>query len=107
MKMIYSLLFVSGLLLLDPASSQAETKEARDTSIAWPVASQDVVWDSPSTDAKGCMPLGNGDIGLNVWVEASGDTSIRVWVDANHPIAQVDLILFTYVQNLSLCKFSV
>jgi len=32
-----------------------------------------VVWSSPSVDAKGSMPLGNGDIGLNVWVEKDGD----------------------------------
>jgi len=33
----------------------------------------DVVWNSPSVDSRGSMPLGNGDIGLNVWVEQSGD----------------------------------
>lgn len=32
-----------------------------------------VVWDSPSKDHSGSMPLGNGDIGLNVWMEPSGD----------------------------------
>lgn len=32
-----------------------------------------VVWTSPSKDSSGSMPLGNGDIGLNVWVEESGD----------------------------------
>jgi len=32
-----------------------------------------VVWDSPSQDGRGSMPLGNGDIGLNVWAESSGD----------------------------------
>jgi len=32
-----------------------------------------VVWDSPSADARGSMPIGNGDIGLNVWVDPSGD----------------------------------
>jgi len=31
-----------------------------------------VSWDSPSEDSWGSMPLGNGDIGLNVWVEADG-----------------------------------
>ena len=46
--------------------------------MAWPVASQDVVWDSPSSDAKGSMPLGNGDIGLNVWVEASGELVLLI-----------------------------
>ncbi len=33
----------------------------------------DVTWNSPSADANGSMPLGNGDIGLNAWVEPSGD----------------------------------
>ncbi|MCR4397107.1 MAG: DUF5703 domain-containing protein [Candidatus Saccharicenans sp.] len=32
-----------------------------------------VVWDTPSKDIWGTMPCGNGDIGLNVWVEESGD----------------------------------
>ncbi len=32
-----------------------------------------VVWDSPSPDAWGTMPTGNGDISLNVWVEETGD----------------------------------
>lgn len=32
-----------------------------------------VVWDSPSADSSGSMPLGNGDIGANIWVEENGD----------------------------------
>ncbi len=32
-----------------------------------------VVWDSPSRDAAGSMPIGNGEVGLNVWVEDGGD----------------------------------
>ena len=32
-----------------------------------------VVWDSPSKDSGGSMPLGNGDFGLNAWVEENGD----------------------------------
>ena len=32
-----------------------------------------VVWTSPSRDVSGTMPVGNGDIGLNVWVEPDGD----------------------------------
>lgn len=78
MKKTSQLLFVAGLLLLAPAFAHAETKESRDTRTAWPVSSQDVVWDSPSTDAKGSMPLGNGDIGMNVWVEPSGDLVLLV-----------------------------
>lgn len=32
-----------------------------------------VVWNSPSRDSSGSMPLGNGDVGLNVWAEENGD----------------------------------
>ncbi|WP_157373892.1 DUF5703 domain-containing protein [Arenibacter certesii] len=38
-----------------------------------PVGEYNVVWESPSNDHNGSMPIGNGDIGLNVWVEQSGD----------------------------------
>ena len=34
---------------------------------AW-VDAYDVVWMTPSRDSSGSMPLGNGDIGLNLWV---------------------------------------
>jgi len=43
-----------------------------DGAVAGPAA-YDVVWDSPSADCNGSMPLGNGDIGLNAWVEPNGD----------------------------------
>ena len=32
-----------------------------------------VIWESPSENDQGSMPLGNGDIGLNVWAEKNGD----------------------------------
>ena len=38
----------------------------------------DVTWDSPSGDAAGSMPLGNGDIGLNAWVEENGDLAFYI-----------------------------
>jgi len=38
-----------------------------------PLDDCNVVWESPSTNAAGSMPLGNGDIGLNVWAEPDGD----------------------------------
>ncbi|HVW12083.1 MAG TPA: DUF5703 domain-containing protein [Bryobacteraceae bacterium] len=33
----------------------------------------DVVWDSPGQSYKDSMPVGNGDIALNVWTEPGGD----------------------------------
>jgi alpha-L-fucosidase 2 len=42
-----------------------------------PVATQldhyNVDWDSPGPNSAASMPLGNGDIGLNVWVDPGGD----------------------------------
>ena len=35
--------------------------------------SYNVVWETPSANYGGSLPLGNGDIGLNVWVEPNGD----------------------------------
>jgi hypothetical protein len=60
-----------GLLLvlvstdMAPAESEAKKKDALDR--------YNVVWDSPSKDYNGSMPIGNGDIGANVWVEPTGD----------------------------------
>ena len=33
----------------------------------------DVVWNTPSENSAGSMPLGNGELGMNVWVEKNGD----------------------------------
>ncbi len=32
-----------------------------------------VIWNSPSNNSKGSMPLGNGDIGINLWAEENGN----------------------------------
>jgi len=32
-----------------------------------------VVWNSPGANSHGSMPVGNGDIALNAWIEKSGD----------------------------------
>jgi hypothetical protein len=37
-----------------------------------------VVWNSPSKDGSGSMPLGNGDIGVNVWVEQGGELVLLI-----------------------------
>ena len=37
------------------------------------ISKYNVSWDSPGLDYKSSMPLGNGDISLNAWVEPSGD----------------------------------
>jgi alpha-L-fucosidase 2 len=38
-----------------------------------PIDAFDIVWDSPSADHHGSMPLGNGDVALNAWMTKNGD----------------------------------
>ena len=40
---------------------------------AFQVGDYNVAWDSPSEDYSGSMPIGNGDLAANVWVEPTGD----------------------------------
>jgi len=46
---------------------------ARNAHTTNPPDAYNVVWHSPSEDHHGSMPIGNGDIGMNVWVEQTGD----------------------------------
>ena len=32
-----------------------------------------VIWNTPSVNSMGSMPIGNGDIGINLWIEKNGD----------------------------------
>ncbi len=43
-----------------------------------PLDACNVVWDTPSENAHGSMPLGNGDVGINAWVEESGELVLYV-----------------------------
>ena len=52
---------ISSLLLLIFSACNAE------------VSRYDLVWDTPSENASGSMPIGNGEVGANVWVEPNGD----------------------------------
>jgi len=37
------------------------------------LAEYNVTWDQPGRNSADSMPLGNGDVGLNVWTEGNGD----------------------------------
>ena len=52
----------------------------------------DVVWRSPSKDASGSMPIGNGEVVLNFWVEAStGD--LLMYIGRTDSLSEVSRIL--------------
>lgn len=62
-----------------------------------------LVWTSPSRDATGSMPLGNGDIAINIWVEESGDVVFYIaksdtW-DENGSLLKLGRIRLTLAPN--------
>jgi alpha-L-fucosidase 2 len=68
-----------------------------------------VVWNSPSEDSFGSMPLGNGDIGLNVWVEKNGDLLFYISkvdaYDAGHLLPKLGRIRIKMEPALPTEKF--
>ena len=64
------LLLLGFLLLATPGRSGAADKAQQ---VGGDPSRYNVVWTTPSADHNGSMPLGNGDIALNAWVEESGD----------------------------------
>jgi hypothetical protein len=50
-----------------------------------------VVWTAPSKDSAGSMPLGNGQVGLNLWVEQNGD--LIFYVDRTDSYSEASRLL--------------
>ena len=69
MRIVPAVLFV---FLISSGTGCLEN-ETRKTANINKLKAYNVSWDSPSKDHHGSMPVGNGDIGLNVWVEQNGE----------------------------------
>jgi alpha-L-fucosidase 2 len=79
MKRIFPLLLLVGLWSLTP-DVFAQTVSSPDD--------YNVIWDSPGKNFKDSMPIGNGDLGLNVWTEQNGDLAFLIgkvdaWTENN------------------------
>ncbi len=55
-----------------PGATPAPT-EPKTEGLAGKLDRYNVTWDSPAENSNDSMPLGNGDIGVNAWVEKGGD----------------------------------
>ncbi len=68
-----------------------------------------VTWNTPSENSFGSMPLGNGDVGLNVWVEKNGDLLFYISkvnaFDANHILPKLGRVRVTLQPALSTTNF--
>ena len=60
----------------------------------------DVVWTTPSADARGSMPLGNGEVGVNAWVEPGGD--LQFYISRNDSYSEVSRLLKVGLIRVSL-----
>jgi alpha-L-fucosidase 2 len=67
------------------------------------VSKYNVEWNSPSLDFTGSMPTGNGDIGLNVWVEKNGDVLFLIGktdaFDENSTLLKLGRIRIRFTPN--------
>src|SRR5580658_11292949 len=52
---------------------------------------ENVVWTTPSTNAAGSMPLGNGEVGINLWVEENGD--LLFYISRSDSFSEIDRLL--------------
>ncbi len=73
-KVIFGLIFLIGIFML-PGCRNGITST---TENQLKLSEYNIIWDSPSKNHNGSMPIGNGDIGLNVWVEENGDISFYI-----------------------------
>lgn len=73
------------------------------------LADCNVVWTSPSADSFGSMPLGNGDVGANVWVESNGDLLFYVSkvdaFDARHLLPKLGRVRVRFTPALAASDF--
>ena len=67
------LIACAAVLLLTPSAVLHAARPVRDATAAQRMARYNVVWNSPSQDASGVMPIGNGDIGAGVYAIENGD----------------------------------
>jgi hypothetical protein len=69
---IFGLVVLSVVLAL-PMRRQGELVRAVGAQAGHWLEPYNVVWETASKDSSGSMPIGNGDIGLNIWVEEGGN----------------------------------
>ena len=77
--------------------------------VAEPLDDYNLTWKSPSADSFGSMPLGNGDVGANVWVETNGDLLFYVSkvdaYDAGHVLKKLGRVRVRFLPALATTDF--
>ena len=95
-------LIVTALIFLTSAAYKADGAEKGN---ADPLDRYNVVWSTPSKDHNGSMPIGNGETGLNLWVEPSGDLVFLIgrtdsW-DENERLCKIGRVRIKFTPSLA------
>ena len=74
-----------------------------------PLAAYNVIWTTPSKDYDGSMPIGNGETGLNLWVEPNGDLVLLIsrtdsW-DENERLCKIGRVRIKFAPGLARGEF--
>ena len=64
------------------------------------ISSHDVIWNTPSKNSAGSMPLGNGALGINLWVEENGD--LHFYLGRNDSYSEVSQLCKVGALRVSL-----
>jgi hypothetical protein len=77
-------------LLLGPALAARGEDQPLPSPADYPSAYNEV-WTTPSKDATGSMPLGNGQAGVNLWAQENGE--VRLYVSRNDSFSEMSRLL--------------
>ena len=64
------------------------------------ISSSDVIWNTPGKDSSDSMPLGNGELGINLWVEENGD--MLFYLGRNDTLSEVSQLCKAGMVRVSL-----
>jgi hypothetical protein len=64
------------------------------------VSAHDVIWTMPGKDSSDSMPLGNGELGINLWVEENGD--LLFYLGRNDTFSEVSQLCKAGMIRISL-----
>lgn len=68
-EITFALLFVVSVF----SGTGCQVDKISDTENRKKLEEYNITWDTPSKNSMGSIPAGNGDIGINIWVEKNGD----------------------------------
>jgi hypothetical protein len=83
-------LLVSGLMAIAAAEPPVPVE----------LDSCNVVWTTPGKDAGDSMPLGNGEVGVNLWVEENGD--LRFYISRTDSLSEISRLVKVGAVRVSL-----